>query len=412
MAEFHPIESKVCTMKNDEIEVLEVLEKKKTFCPNGVVNPRDHFYVDPSKWNEKYLNRLTVGEYLLLVAPSKSGRTTRALKLVDQLESKFLPIYINMQSVIAMVDTSETFWRLFIESFACEVHKLTKSTLPTLEAEAQSLDTLFSAEFMKLYYGGKRCMLILDDFDALDALRGGKSHGEESKEEKHRREGMNWTRQRFLLTFRRFNQESNCVLVSVLGITNWLGQYMETDIGSGYIRNIIDAPYYFTKEDVYDLFGQYQKQERIQMGDEIIDHIFEQTEGAQGLTVMFGRCFENLRQDYQHTPTFTEWKNFFYGLQLDNHAKQDENYAKMIQLLKESKEAERCKVTLLSFLMRRDLDWMNHWNEMELLKRYNIIKLMNGELSIASPFVKRFVLDSLRSEVVKPLETLPFKQLH
>jgi hypothetical protein len=80
-------------------------------------------------------------------------------------------------------------------------------------------------------------------------------------------------------------------------ITNWVGEYIEDTIqGSPFnISNKITAPY-FTKEEVYELFGQYEKQENIKLEDGIMDHIFEQTEGAQGLTVLFGKCFESRRQ--------------------------------------------------------------------------------------------------------------------
>jgi hypothetical protein len=73
-------------------------------------------------------------------------------------------------------------------------------------------------------------------------------------------------------------------LYSVLGITNWVGEYIEDTIqcsGSPFnITNKITAPY-FTKEEVCNLFGQYEKQESIKLEDGIIDHIFEQTEGSE-----------------------------------------------------------------------------------------------------------------------------------
>jgi hypothetical protein len=107
---------------------------------------------------------------------------------------------------------------------------------------------------------------------------------------------MRTQRNLFLSTLRVFKQESNHCLVSVLGITNWVGNYIQDTLGASplNISNKITAPY-FTKEEVYELFGQYEKQENIKLEDGI-DHIFEQTEGAQGLTVLFGKCFESRRQ--------------------------------------------------------------------------------------------------------------------
>eukprot|EP01080_Neovahlkampfia_damariscottae_P013168 gene13168-9276_t len=44
----------------DQTKLVQVQEKisgssKKSFCPNGLVDPKDHFYIDPSEWNEKNL---------------------------------------------------------------------------------------------------------------------------------------------------------------------------------------------------------------------------------------------------------------------------------------------------------------------------------------------------------------------
>ena len=66
----------------------------KTFCLSGIVNPNSHFYVDPSKWNkENIIPEIKRGDYPLLIAPSQSGKTTRVIKLKEQLKSNYLPIY-------------------------------------------------------------------------------------------------------------------------------------------------------------------------------------------------------------------------------------------------------------------------------------------------------------------------------
>jgi RecA-family ATPase len=53
-----------------------------------------------SKWNYRWneinlIPQLMVGNYPLLVGPSQSGKTTRVMKLVEQLQSKYLAIYIS-----------------------------------------------------------------------------------------------------------------------------------------------------------------------------------------------------------------------------------------------------------------------------------------------------------------------------
>ena len=58
---------------------------KRTFCPNGSVDPEAHFFVDPSKWNE--VGPLLKGCYSALIAPSQTGKTTRVKTLINQLNS-------------------------------------------------------------------------------------------------------------------------------------------------------------------------------------------------------------------------------------------------------------------------------------------------------------------------------------
>jgi len=57
------------------------------FCVNTTINPKEHFYVDPSRWNDEHvLSRLLRGEWLTLLAPSQSGKSTRAQALVLSIE--------------------------------------------------------------------------------------------------------------------------------------------------------------------------------------------------------------------------------------------------------------------------------------------------------------------------------------
>jgi hypothetical protein len=293
-----------------------------------------------------------------------------------------------MMSLLEEKTTSEKFWRNFINEFGNKVKLYTRDPFPIekFPPESDSFFKLFDTSLMGVLYEGKECILLLDEIDSLSKI------GQE-------------TREIFLSKLRVLKQEkvgnlNANLLYSVLGITNWIGDYIEDTIqGSPFnISNKITAPY-FTREEVYDLFGQYEKQEAITLEKGILDHIFEQTAGAQGLTVLFGKCFESRRQAYQHVPTLTEWKNFTYGSNLFSYASNEStNLSKMLRLITESEKAESCKVALLSFLSKRLNVFKEFPHQVETLLRANILKKSEGVLEIASPFVRKMLLYFLSKE--------------
>lgn len=170
-------------------------------------------YVDPSNWNEKILiPELEIGNYPLLIAPSQSGKTTRVVKLIEQLKSKYFPIYIDGQSLIGEKKTPEEFWENFLLQFQ---KKVNNNQFPLFPFESKSFTLIFDNK-LKDYFDGKECILIIDEIDALSNIN----------EE---------TRKIFLSTLRSLkqnkvlNSNEHC-LHSVLGITNWVGKYIEDTI--------------------------------------------------------------------------------------------------------------------------------------------------------------------------------------
>ena len=67
---------------------------RRSFCVNTTIDPEHFFYVDPSLWNEENLVRpLLNGSWLTMLAPSQSGKSTRAIALVTTLKGQdVLPI--------------------------------------------------------------------------------------------------------------------------------------------------------------------------------------------------------------------------------------------------------------------------------------------------------------------------------
>jgi flagellar biosynthesis GTPase FlhF len=72
--------------QNEETKPAAKTKVRRTFCANGKVEKNSHFFVDPSEWNtEELMPRVERGEYFTLLAPSQTGKTTRAEVFTDQL---------------------------------------------------------------------------------------------------------------------------------------------------------------------------------------------------------------------------------------------------------------------------------------------------------------------------------------
>eukprot|EP01080_Neovahlkampfia_damariscottae_P013270 gene13270-11505_t len=158
------------------------------------------------------------------------------------------------------------------------------------------------------------------------------------------------TREIFLSELRTLKQQkiqddSNC-LHSVLGITNWVGDYINDTLGGSpfNISNKILCEY-FTLDETKELFGQYESQEKFTFDEEIIQNIYEQTTGAQGLTNLFGQYISEWIEKNKGTPpTLSEWKSVTYDFQFLYYSETNSsNLRKMLTLLISSKKAESCQ---------------------------------------------------------------------
>ena len=200
--------------------------------------------------------------------------------------------------------------------------------------------------------------------------------------------------------------DSNC-LHSVLGITNWAGDYIYDTFGSSpfNISNKIVSSY-FTLEEVNELFEQYEDQENIKIESEIKKDIYEQTLGAQGLTTLFGKYLsEDIVIKKKTVPTTSEWKSLVYGMDLFDYARDESvNFGKMIKLIDSDVS---CLKTLYSFFQRQDINTL-YPQESSVLQRANILRKSSGKFIIASPFVEKWLLYSMNKQIQQPLITLPY----
>jgi hypothetical protein len=336
----------------------------KTFCPNGSVNTKNHFYVDTSKWNEEILlPSVQNGEFSILIAPSQSGKTTRIVDFVKRLKKDYTVIFLDISSFLKPNMNFNEFNKIMIKEISFEVNN--SRDCPPL---TDNLKDIFNLN-MKIKLHDKDCVLIIDEIDALNLI---------DKD----------ARISFLSLLRNWKQQQNFYcLVSMIGITNCFGNELTETIGNSSfnVSHFLYSPY-FTFEEVVELFKQYQDQENKKIEPEIIKDIYTQTNGAQGLTSLFGKY---LSEQFKN-PTYSEWNNSVYDSYFFNYI---QNNSISFQVMQNKLSHSFCKI-LIECLKGENIAQQYPTQEISALERINIIKYNKHsyQMEIASEFVKRWII--------------------
>jgi hypothetical protein len=141
---------------------------KRTFCPNGKVNPNYHFFVNPVIWNEQHLlPLLKEHRFVSLIAPSQTGKTTRIYILQQQLlvEKDILPVFIDMSDY--EMDGKKSFFEQFMKLVETSI----ESTFwKQVKITATNFVELFDNEARDKWYFGRDVVLLIDEVDVLSRV--------------------------------------------------------------------------------------------------------------------------------------------------------------------------------------------------------------------------------------------------
>jgi hypothetical protein len=175
-------------------------------------------------------------------------------------------------------------------------------------------------------------------------------------------------------------------------VTNWIGDYLIDTLGNSTfnINDRLQAPY-FSLDDVETLFQQYIDQEGAAIDGKIIQYIFEQTSGAQGLVAMYGNCLDEIRTELKRELTFSEWFTYCNSNQFGSTILKYVNYQKMLKLL----ENKNLHETLLAKL---------YGTEPPLIIPSEIYtgNIFTPQGTYANPFVRRLVASYFYSMPAPP----------
>lgn len=373
-------------------------KRKKTFSADTLFESR-HFLVDPRATTKSlFMPKIAAGENFCMVAPCQTGKTTMALALVEQLQDAgYFPILyvcsyyqftccsLDMQRVVSqMISTGATFRKAFFS-----VIQATNRDC-TYDSKYSDLCDFFVGINSKLIFQCKDVVLLCDNIDALGTvndLLDGKGSDFALKLEIGR-----VTFLADLISIRDAIPGTYC-LHSVVGITNFVGRYLESTIGTTAlaIRQQIAVPY-FTIEQVFDLAQQWENQEDAKIDPNIKENIFEVSSGAQGtVMILFKYYVETLRpknlQKYEREPTFGDWLIEYWTEEfLNTIILGYSNYQQMADAI----SSPEILAELEEWSTDRRLTLSD--NVKAMLMKSNIIRRhVNGRIGFASPLVERYV---------------------
>ncbi len=128
---------------------------------NGAVRSDRHLFVNPAKENEAVLMpAITKGKFVMLHGARGSGKTTRVMYMRQQLQQRgFCPLFASLQRGVVF-DSKAAFW----DSFST-VLQLSNAEIPLPSLRTESdFGKLFSLTNQKSVFGGRRPILIIDEF--------------------------------------------------------------------------------------------------------------------------------------------------------------------------------------------------------------------------------------------------------
>ncbi|CAI2173708.1 10196_t:CDS:2, partial [Funneliformis geosporum] len=342
---------------SEEFRAFSIPNKKK-FSINSTIMPwerKNVYFVDPAENNEKLIELICEGEYVLLHGPRASGKSTRALRAMDQLEEiGYLCIYYLSADV-------DRFWKTVARGIRRELVKkykdrikLAESTsyesynIPDMETIEDIMDVFaVNAEIWNHLYDGRSKNIILF-FDELDTLLTSRL-----------KEVCN----SFLSNLRVIKTGPSYVIKSVIGIGTFSILSLNQSDRSLSPFNINDAfanPN-FTKGQVKIIFKDFMNDRDLNIDDRIIDDIYASTNGHAGLVNLCGREVEEINGEYS---SWILYKIKNLGMEISNYA----TFARLIKSLKSDDAQEAMTLLRTRFLGSLDTEEITDYDELALVK--------------------------------------------
>ncbi|WP_041638515.1 AAA-like domain-containing protein [Marinitoga piezophila] len=231
----------------------------RTFCTSGPVDKKTCYYVERPDIMAESLNHIENWRYFTVSAPRQSGKTTLLNDIVEKIKDKYITIFLSFEDYKNM-KTEEEFIETFYEEIIEEAEKY-NITLETKPQKIRMIKNIFEEIYKKT---GKEVVLMIDEFEKLN-----------------NEEIMNT----LLHVIRKiYHKKEMYKLRSVILISvSYLSGVLEDNASPFNIAEHMEVPY-FTKEQVYDLLSQHEKETGQLFDEKVKELIWHNAAGQPGLT--------------------------------------------------------------------------------------------------------------------------------
>ncbi|NUU98116.1 AAA-like domain-containing protein [Marinitoga sp. 1138] len=231
----------------------------RTFCTSGPVDKKTCYYVERPDIMEEALDHIENWRYFTVSAPRQSGKTTLLRDIVEKIKDKYLTIFISFESYEDK-DKED-----FLETLVMDINRSNKKIYgKKMELIIpQKIDKIRNLIEELNEKSGKEIVLMIDEFEKLD--------------EKIMNEFLHVIRSMY--HDKEIYGLRSVVLISV----SYLSGILEDNASPFNIAEHMEVPY-FTKEQVYDLLSQHERETGQIFDEKVKELIWHNAAGQPGLT--------------------------------------------------------------------------------------------------------------------------------
>ena len=234
----------------------------RTFCTEGPVDPKLNYYVPRTALVAEGLKKVEQWRYFTIFAPRQSGKTTYFQFLIEGIKKEkpdWLPLWVSFESFgnISEEDFLTLFYRQIEDFFHSTLER--EKNVATLELYFRKINTDIQRE----------TVLIVDEVEGL----------------KNSRLLNQWLHLIRSLYHRK--EKTGLRSVILTEVSNITGIIQDTASPFN-IADQIQVPY-FTREEVYDLLAQHERETGQLFENPVKEGIYEQTLGQPGLVNALAR---------------------------------------------------------------------------------------------------------------------------
>ncbi len=359
----------------------------RRFFSYGPVDCEQHFCVPRTQLIEQCLTSLIGdptkgGHYFTIWAPRQTGKTWLMRQVVDEIQARygdqFMVSTLSMQGIIMKEDDPENVFLTKIPYIFYDGFRIEHVAIPK---DWESFQQLFDKDKHDRLFD-KPIILFIDEFDSLP---------------KH-------IIDRLVTLFRDIYLKRDKYLIhglALIGVRAVLG--VESRRGSPFnIQRSLHVPN-FTREEVHDLYQQYQDESEQQIRPDVVEAVYTTTNGQPGLVSWFGELLtESYNPTHDRPINLKKWQRVWL------EARSGEPSNNLLNIIAKARNPEY-QPFLAKLFTSADLPFLFHNPLHNYLYLHGILEPTtitepSGELKkicrFSSPFIQQCLYDALSDELI------------